>query len=187
MEVAPDQQCVIILGMLPVDTPPSLVLSLQDITNVIERNEKIEKPVHFFEEHKGSHGLRVQMVENKHAHGLEPSVQDEPDEIMLALSGLDADTQIEILRAAKTGGFRGKIKTNNRGPAPGQRSNGRPSTPPRAQAPGIVRPNCCGNFGDCSQPLLDPQPACLPQLRWHWTPVYGLPREEEGAGKTASL
>ena len=70
--------------------------------------------------------------------------------------------------AAKTGGFRGKIKTTSRGPAPGQRPNVRPSTQPRIQGPWMVRPNWCGNCDgehaarDCNQPLLDPdQRACF--------------------------
>ena len=74
MEVAPDEQCAIILRMLPVDTHPSLVMSLQDISNVIDLKEQIEKQVDFLEEHKGSQGLRFQMVENEQAQGPEPSV-----------------------------------------------------------------------------------------------------------------
>jgi hypothetical protein len=160
-EVVPDEQCVIILRMLPSDTPPSLVMSLQGITDVTTLKETIERQVEFLEEHKGSHG-KVQMVEDEQAQGPEPSVQEESDDTVLDLTGLDADTQIEILMAAKTGGFRGKIKTTTRGPAPGQRPNGRPSTPPRTQTPGVVRPNRCGNCGgehstrDCPQPMLEP-------------------------------
>ena len=56
---------MIILRMLPVDTPPSLAMSLQEITNVIELKEKIEKQVDLLEEHKRGHGLRVQMVESE--------------------------------------------------------------------------------------------------------------------------
>ena len=76
MEVARDEQCVIILRMLPTDTPPSLVMSLQGITEVTKLKETIGTQVEFLEEHKGSHGGRVQMVESEQAHGLEPSVQE---------------------------------------------------------------------------------------------------------------
>ena len=74
-EVVPNEQCVIILRMLPADTPPSLVMSLQGITDVTTLKETIGRQVEFLEEHKGSHGSKVQMVEDEQAHGLEPSVQ----------------------------------------------------------------------------------------------------------------
>ena len=55
-EVVPDEQCVIILRMVPSDTPPSLVMSLQGITDVTTLKETIERQVEFLEEHKGFHG-----------------------------------------------------------------------------------------------------------------------------------
>ena len=88
MEVSSDKQCVIILRMLPLDTPPSLVMSLQDITKVTELKEKIEKQVDLLEEHKGSHNLKVQMVQDEHAHDRESSVQGNSEESVCDLTGL---------------------------------------------------------------------------------------------------
>ena len=52
-EVVPDEQCVIILRMLTADTPSSLVMSLQGITEVTKLKETIGRQVEFLEEHKG--------------------------------------------------------------------------------------------------------------------------------------
>ena len=60
-------------------------MSLQGITDVTTLKESIERQVEFVEEHKGSHGSKVQMVEDEQAYGLEPSVQEESDDTVLDL------------------------------------------------------------------------------------------------------
>ena len=60
--IPPAEQCVIVLRMLPPDTPSSLVMQLEDYSDFEALKTKLEKQIDFLEEHKGSHNLKVQVV-----------------------------------------------------------------------------------------------------------------------------
>lgn len=161
-QIVMEEKCVILLKMLPVDTPGWLGQTLEDINDFDAMRAKLEKQITFLSEHSGSHSVRVNLVS-----GEAPShPTDEPgggETLGQATSGyivdlthLSCDAQDAVLAVMRNNGFRGRVRT-------GKTQAPRANTPPRTMvgaATGLTRPAKCGNCGgehatkDCTEPLL---------------------------------
>ena len=73
-EIGGPEMCVIALKMLPPDTPPSLVMALQSNTSYDDLKDKLDKQVQFLTEFTGSHGLKINLVDD---HGERPADDDD--------------------------------------------------------------------------------------------------------------
>ena len=130
----------------------------------------------FLETHQKSHNLKIQLVEGHDHDSRENQDHDDDDdrssEEIIDLSGLDADSQSQVLIAMRAGGFRGKVRTARgaggatRKPPGGERAQSTQSHAQRATTPpktviGSARPTRCGNCGgehptrECPKPQLE--------------------------------
>jgi hypothetical protein len=156
-EVQSDEQCVILLKMLPSDTPASMIMVLEDYTNYDALKAKLEKQVDWLLDHPVSGNPRVQLVDGQHGQEEEQQPPEEPaDDDVVDLTALEPESQAHTLAVMRQNGFRGRVRTSK----PAARSSSapaRPATPPRTQI-GAARPlrcaNCGGDHGtrDCPNP-----------------------------------
>ena len=74
-QIQTEDQCTIILKMLPNDTPPSMVMQLQEYTDIDSLKAKIEKQCEFWADHMPTGASRVQLES-----GEAPPPAEEPGE-----------------------------------------------------------------------------------------------------------
>ena len=131
-QVIPEEEkVVILLKMLPSDTPGWMVQALEDMNEYESMKAKLDKNITFMSDHSGSHNMRVNLVSGEEsAHpteepgGGETRGWEAQPEQEVDLTGLAAERQDEVLAVMRAGGFRGRVRTGN--------SNAqRASTPPK--------------------------------------------------------
>ena len=132
-EVQSDEQCVILLKMLPSDTPASMIMVLEDFTNYEALKAKLEKQVDWLLDHPVSGNPRVQLVDGQQGQVEEQQpLEEEPaDDDVVDLTALEPESQAHTLAVMRQNGFRGRVRTST---GPASRSSSapaRPVTPPR--------------------------------------------------------
>ena len=60
-----DEQCVILLKMLPPDTPATMVMALEECQDFDALKKKLEKQIDWFVDHPVSGNPRVQLVDGQ--------------------------------------------------------------------------------------------------------------------------
>ena len=154
-EVQGDGQCVILLKMLPPDTPASMVMVLEDDTDFEALKAKLEKQVDWLLDHPVSGNPRVQLVDGQDEEQQPP--EPEPDDDVVDLTALEPEHQTHTLAVMRQNGFCGRVRTST-GPATRSSSApARPTTPPRTQI-GAARPLRCANWGGRTRYPWPPEP-----------------------------
>ena len=139
-DISNEEKCVIVLKMMPPDTPATLIMALEDHADFETLKAKLDKQITFLAEHRGISGGKVNLINNEQAEEVSEHPKIQEEEELVDLTHVDPASQDVILAIMRKQGFRGKVRT---GPQR-QGQEPRAATPPRTMT---ARPQKCGNCG----------------------------------------
>ena len=126
-----DEQCVILLKMLPPDTPATMVMALEEYTDFDALKAKLEKQTDWLLDRPVTGNPRIQLVDGQGPVPAEQPLEPSPspfEEEVVDLISLDPDHQAHTLAVMRQNRFRGKVRTS--AGATGGSAGRRPETPP---------------------------------------------------------
>ena len=107
--------CVILLKMLPPDTPATIGTALEECTDFDALNKNLKKHIDWFVDHPVSGNPRVQRVDGQAPVEQQQEVPPPPpsvEEEVVDLSALEPEQQLHTLALMRQNGFRGTVRTN---------------------------------------------------------------------------